>query len=274
MKDILLEIINNDKSYNKFATRYLCKSHPNLWQEILEQTKFLPTDAKPKQRVWHIINDVWEIPKCPITDKEVKWWENRYLETVDRSARATLLNKTGKTKNQTDEAKQKRKASNQKIIDAGLRKIPYLTEETKKLREEKKKKTFLKKYGVSNPSKSSIVRKKISDVQVKNGATPVHLRTLRNIYYDSVRYFTNVSWRENFDKINPTRLNRSEVDLDHIYSIHQGFKDNIPPYIIGHWTNLRMLDKKINYSKGKRCDKSKIQLFEDFFNSIPLDKIF
>ena len=51
MKNILLEIINNDNSYNKSATRYLYKSHPDLWQKILEQTNFLPYNAKPKQRI-------------------------------------------------------------------------------------------------------------------------------------------------------------------------------------------------------------------------------
>lgn len=81
-------------------------------------------------------------------------------------------------------------------------------------------------------------------------------------------YFTKATWRKEFDKINPTRLNRSEIDLDHIYSIQQGFRDNIPPFIIGHWTNLRMLEKTENYSKGMRCDKTQEQLFDDFFSAI------
>jgi hypothetical protein len=94
------------------------------------------------------------------------------------------------------------------------------------------------------------------------------LRSFRQLYYDKVVYFTKVSWREHFDKINPSRVNRSEMDLDHVYSIQQGFRDNIPPYIIGHWTNLRMLEKKKNYSKGMRCDKTVEQLFDDFFSNI------
>ena len=108
----------------------------------------------------------------------------------------------------------------------------------------------------------------MSDSQIKNGATPKHLRSLRQLYYDRVTYFTRLSWKEEFDKINPTKLNRSEVDLDHIYSIQQGFRDSIPPYIIGHWTNLRMLEKTENYSKGMRCDKTQEQLFNDFFSVI------
>lgn len=268
MKNILLDIITNDSSYNKSATRYLYKTHPDLWQDIVEKTNFLPYDSMPKQRIWHILNDVWKIPRCPITNLEVKWWENRYLETINRSAKATLSNKTGKTKNQTDAAKKKRVESNQKIIDAGLRKAPYLTEETKKIRVEKSKQTCLEKYGVKNGSQSILGRRKNSDAQIKNGATPKHLRSLRQLYYDRVIYFTKLSWKAEFDKINPTRLNRSKVDLDHIYSIQQGFRDGIPPYIIGHWTNLRMLDKKENYSKGMKCNKSQDQLFYDFFSTI------
>lgn len=268
MKHILLDIIASDASYNKSATRYLHKTHTELWEWIVEKTNFLPYDSMPKQRAWHVLNDVWEIPKCPITHLEVKWWENRYLETANRSARSSLLNKTGRTKNQTAAAKKKRVESNQKIINAGLRKAPYLTEETKKIRAEKSKQTCLAKYGVENGSQSILGRRKNSDAQIKNGATPKHLRSLRRLYYDRVIYFTRVSWKEDFDKINPTRLNRSEVDLDHIYSIQQGFRDNIPPYIIGHWTNLRMLGKTENYSKGKRCDKSQEHLFNDFFSMI------
>jgi hypothetical protein len=71
-----------------------------------------------------------------------------------------------------------------------------------------------------------------------------------------------------FDKINPQRLDRSSNALDHIYSIQQGFKDSIPPYIIGHWTNLRIISLVENSIKGMRCDKTPAELFEDFFNNI------
>ena len=79
MKDILLDIINNDTSYNKSATKMLKRTHPELWDEIMYATSFLPYEAKPKQRIWHILNDTYKIPVCPETGIEVKWHENRYL---------------------------------------------------------------------------------------------------------------------------------------------------------------------------------------------------
>ena len=267
MKNILLDIITNDTSYNKSATRYLYKTHSDLWQKILYKTTFLPPDAKPKQRIWHVLNEVWEIPKCPITGQEVKWWENRYFETANLSAKNKQQRIRGDFKNSfTDEVNEKRKQGNLRAVATGrkYRSKETYTEEQK----EKQRETFLKNYGVDNPSKHPVIRKKLSNANIANGATPKHLRSLRQLYYDQVVYFTRVSWKEEFDKINPTRLNRSEVDLDHIYSIQQGFRDSIPPYIIGHWTNLRMLSKTENYSKGMRCDKTQDRLFNDFFSTI------
>jgi hypothetical protein len=55
MKTILLNIISSDISYNKSATRYLYKTNPALWDQIVEKTNFLPYDSMPKQRVWHIL---------------------------------------------------------------------------------------------------------------------------------------------------------------------------------------------------------------------------
>jgi hypothetical protein len=267
MKNILLRIISNDTSYNKSATRYLYKTHPDLWEQIIEKTNFLPADAMPKQRVWHILNDVWAIPKCPIENIDLRWNEKAYLETSSKAARIKRQHLRGDFKDSfTDEINEKRRLGNLKAVKQGRK---YRSKETyTEHQKENQRKTFLKRYGVDNPSKHPIVRKKLSDANIANGATPKHLRSLRQLYYDKVVYFTKVSWREHFDKINPTRLNRSEIDLDHNYSIQQGFRDNIPPYIIGHWTNLRMLDKQKNYSKGMRCDKTKDELFNDFFSTI------
>jgi hypothetical protein len=107
MKNILTKILQDDTSYNKSATKMLKRTHPELWSEILDITSFLPDDAKPKQRIWHLMNDTYSIPKCPISGFEVKWVEYRYLETYNASARTTLLNLRGKLNNQSENAKKK-----------------------------------------------------------------------------------------------------------------------------------------------------------------------
>ena len=264
MKDILLKHINNDISYNKSFTRYMYKTHPDLWKQVLNKTTFLPDTAKPRQRVWHIVNEIWKRPTCPITNEITKWGDHSYATYSSRSAKATHLNLTGKLKNRGKDVDAKRRKTYNKRYAAGEiikvedRNIDYVkgVETTKQ--------TCMAKYGVTNGSKTLEARKKISDSHIKNGATPLHLRSSRRIYYDAVWLVTEQSWKDSFDKINPERINRSENALDHIYSIQQGFRDNIDPNIIGHWTNLRIITLSENSIKGMRCDKSKIRLLEDY----------
>lgn len=120
IKDVLLDIIDNDTTYNKSATRYLYKTHPDLWKEILDITSFLPVNAFPKQRVWHILNNVWEIPTCPVTGENVNWFENRYLKTKDRTSKTKLQHSRGDFKNNySSEINKKRKASNLEAVKRG-----------------------------------------------------------------------------------------------------------------------------------------------------------
>ena len=53
--------------------------------------------------------------------------------------------------------------------------------------------------------------------------------------------------------------------LDHIFSIFEGFYNNIPPYIIGNICNLRMIHYKINIRKHIHSDITKDELFNRFF---------
>lgn len=270
MKNTIKQIIESDTSYNKSATRYLYKSHPELWQQILSVTAFLPTDAKPKQRVWHILNDVYTRPVCPITGKNVRWCENRYLGTFNRSAKSRYLHKSGVYDHiYSDDLVRKRKNAVQESFKSGKAKPHKWTQEEINSRYEKIKETMLKKYGVVSNLVLKENKEKEYQTKVKKGLiTPKEHRSLRSIYYAEVKKITTENWIKHFDKINPKQLNRSKFNLDHVFSIQEGFRKSIPPYIIGHWTNLQMLPPSENSSKGMRCDKSHEQLLEDFFNNI------
>jgi len=272
MKSILQDIIDNDTSYNKSATKMLKKTHPELWADIVNATAFLPATAKPKQRIWHILNNTYEIPLCPETGVEVKWHENRYFKysdfTTGRKAVGKLLENTIKGNNHwRKQDPEKSKKANNKFVEnlvKGNHKPWNERNRDQKAYAKKSKQTCLTKYGVDNPSKTKEVKEKIYQQAVARGCTPREERSLRRLYYDAVWKVTEASWQNHFDAINPTRLNRTYNALDHIYSIQQGFRDCIPPYIVGHWTNLRVISLSENGIKGMRCDKTKEQLFEDF----------
>lgn len=267
MKNILFDIIDKDTSYNKSATRYLYKTHPDLWNQIVEKTSFLPDTALAKQRVWHVLNDVWSIPTCPITGQQVKWWENRYLKTFDRSSKTQWQHTRGDfTDLYSKEKNEKRRISNLNAVKRGRK---YRSKETyTEQQKQRNRQTCLLRYGVPNGGQSQLARQKVADARIRNGATPRHLRSLRRLYYDAVWKFTEMSWKDHFDMINPKRINRSQNALDHIYSIQQGFRDSIPPYVIGHWTNLRIITLSENSVKGMQCGKTQDKLFKDFFNNL------
>lgn len=269
MRDFLTQLIENDYSYNKSATRYLYKTHPAIWQEIKSATDFLPSNAKAKQRVWHILNDVYYRPTCPETGEYVQWWENRYLKFINQNAAGRYRNKMGFNKTQTPEAQKKRRETILEGYRSGKRKTPDYSEEFIKYRSEKSKQAIFEKYGVHTTLLLPEVREKQHATRVATGQwTPKNEKESRQIYYEAVVRLTKLSWLAHFDKINPERLDRSEWDLDHVYSIQAGFRNSIPPYVIAHWTNLRMLEPSKNYSKGMRCDKSLVKLYEDFFGTV------
>ena len=254
MKEKLIQFLSNQpENYNKSATRYLYKKEPELWRWILESTSFLPDNAKPKQRIWHIIHDKFVVPTCPVTGEPVKWWENRYLTYSSRSAKAkspsvvakrmkTYIEKTGYT------------AWNSKSNVSG---------------HEKFKTTVLKNWGVENPAQNETIKQKVLDTKIKNGVCRTEEeKSALEIYMSQVENFTKDSWYYSYSRINPDGLERGkEYHLDHIYSRKEGFDNNVPPEVIGHWTNLRLLPAKLNNGKSAGCDKTIEKLYEDYYNN-------
>lgn len=268
MKATLINLIENDTSYNKSVTRYLYLKQPDLWHAIVYITDFLPADAMPKQRVWHILNDIYTRPTCPVTGLYVKWFENRYLEYIDQRAKMLKMNWDGRLVNShTQESNAKKVKAIKEGIASGRLTKKVWTEEESKARYVKIKESIQDTYGVDHVMRLPEFREKAYQTGVANGTViPREEREPKELYYNAVKRLTVISWNTHFNDINPEWLDRSKYDLDHNFSIFEGFKQGIPPYIIAHWTNLRMLEPKLNSSKGARCDKTKEQLFEDFFN--------
>lgn len=274
MKIILETLLADDNSYNKSLTRYLYKTHPELWIQILDATSFLPKNAKPKQRIWHILNEQYSIPLCPITGHELKWKEKDYLRFSSIEAKnkgiGKILSKstTGNHWRKKDPAKSKK--ANEKFsarLNKGEHK-PW-AERNRNYTEilAAARKTWMEKYGVDNPSKSPSIKQKLSKAALSR--TSNLERSDIEKYYIEVKLETNKNWYKYFHIINPNKIQRSrDWHLDHIYSISEGFKNNIPPEIIGHWTNLRLIPKIANSSKGAECHKTKEQLYEDYYEEI------
>lgn len=272
VRDTLLEIVGREKF--RATLRWLHRSNPELWVEVMQLTSFLPDTASAPQRVWHIVNEMNYIPKCRISNDLLKWADfNRgYCETASRSAKTIVQHIRGDfIDNYNEEINQKRSASNKQAAERGRKyrdKSTYTEESLVKA-----KATCIAKYGVDNYRKSKEARqlaaKLVYERYLANGGIPREQRGAREQYYDAVAYYTNESWVNHFDKINPSRIERGpENHLDHIYSRAEGYKNGIDPQIIGHWTNLRIIPFKQNSSKRDRCDKTIERLMEDYHQGV------
>jgi len=80
-----------------------------------------------------------------------------------------------------------------------------------------------------------------------------------------VNRFTNQALKESKDQIDPTNvLFKNNYTLDHRFSKFEGFKQNVPPEIIGSKWNLEPLVKSKNSSKGVKCSITLEELLQLF----------
>jgi len=81
-------------------------------------------------------------------------------------------------------------------------------------------------------------------------------------YRIEVNYLTNKSFHKYYKQINPNNLKRGkEYNIDHIYSVANGFENNVSVEIIANPLNLQMLPAKENISKKDRSDMTKEELY-------------
>ena len=85
-------------------------------------------------------------------------------------------------------------------------------------------------------------------------------------YKEYVDRLTNVNFCKYYYYINPNKFERAyeKYHLDHIYSISEGFKNNINPKIIANPYNLQMLWWKDNICKNGTSDVTKEELTKGY----------
>lgn len=84
-------------------------------------------------------------------------------------------------------------------------------------------------------------------------------------YRRSVINATKQSYKNHLERINLSNLPRGKGwELDNRYSVAEGFKNNVDPKIIGHWTNLDLINDAANASKWTKCSITLDQLLENY----------
>ena len=79
------------------------------------------------------------------------------------------------------------------------------------------------------------------------------------------KYKDDIKKLDNFEKRG--HANKGMYHLDHKFSVIEGFKQNIPPYIIGHINNLEMLIGRNNLVKNRKCSIDKDVLIDSILGN-------
>jgi len=126
-------------------------------------------------------------------------------------------------------------------------------------------KTMIKKYGTKNISNS----KHFYDIMVAKGKiVKKEDKSDYQMYKHEVLKISksqNVTVLNNYDKRGRVDLKENAYHLDHMYSISEGFKNNIPPYIIGNICNLEFIPAVKNCAKQEECSHDKEELLIKYF---------
>lgn len=128
----------------------------------------------------------------------------------------------------------------------------------------KSKETSLQKYGVDNYSKT----KEFQDFLVTSGLKndPLKLDELSG-YYNTVKNYTERSFRKYKHVLCKTFPRSTNYNLDHIYSICEGYKNKIDPKIIGSIVNLQILPHAVNKQKNAQSWIA-IERLLDLYNNL------
>lgn len=131
----------------------------------------------------------------------------------------------------------------------------------------KRRATCMEKFSGPSPMSSKdvylAVTTKRNATLSKKFSNEINGRTFKQ-YSASVRYHTNKTYKQYKHIIDPDSLRSFDLVLDHIYSVYDGFLNDVPVDVISHWSNLNLISRKENSSKHCKSWKTLEQLYEDY----------
>jgi Ni/Co efflux regulator RcnB len=135
---------------------------------------------------------------------------------------------------------------------------------------DKRKQKSLDKYGVDNVSKADSIKEFLSErrseywhqVYSEKNFTLNGLTRLQ--YSHRCHQYANTQYQRYRDMLDPEYKRGKHWHLDHIYSVTDGFLNDVPINVISDVSNLRVISDKDNYKKHKKSEKTLAELYEGF----------
>jgi hypothetical protein len=138
---------------------------------------------------------------------------------------------------------------------------------------EKRKQKALAKYGVDNVSKAESIKMDLSKqrsdywktIYSEKNFTTDGLSRLQ--YSHRCHQYANTQYQRYKNILDPHNKRGKHWHVDHIYSVTDGFLNDVPVNIISDITNLRLISDTDNYRKHKKSEKTLEELFQGFNQS-------
>ena len=167
IKELFTKYNNNYQSIKSCLSKNV-----ELKNKIMTNTQYLPLSSNFSQRLFHLINDLYKLPKCYCNkDCSFLGFTKGYSKFCGRvCARKSNIIINQKLSN-TEEAKEKKKET--LLNKYGVENIFQVEEiknkikEQRDLIEEKRKQTNIEKYGYEQPSKNESVKEKIKQTNIE-----------------------------------------------------------------------------------------------------------
>lgn len=274
-KEELYEYFTSDNlSGKKCNEKWISKNNRSLYNSIINWcNNTIISNVEFKRKVFHYINELLEIPTCLTCGGDVKYKRiadgySQYCSNKCSKTSEKYYNNWRKTWKENN--------SNGKSIEKRMQTLKerYGSDFINVIKDNRKK-SMLNKYGVENSFQiESVKQKRRSTLKGKYGNesfnNPDKTKKTRiknktqiddSFVNDFIAYKiivvnrTHTIYRNNIEKINPNNLKRGKKNyhIDHIYSIKQGYINNIPISIITHPCNLHLIDYKENLLKQDSC---------------------
>ena len=133
-----------------------------------------------------------------------------------------------------------------------------------------RRKKALAKYGVDNVSKADSIKKILAEQRSEYWAEVYKTKKFtadgltRYQYGRRCHQYAETQYHRHQQQIDPEGKRSKHWHVDHIYSVTDGFLNDVPVNVISDISNLRLISDTDNYAKHKKSEKNLDQLYEDY----------
>lgn len=263
-------------SHNKAKSHFT--KNIKLMNALTNRTSYLGINVKFTERCFHVLHDLNSVPLCNMChNHEVKYGIWSYTMTCSKECghklkaknSAATMSKNGTYARIGEEHKLRMaepvmKSKHSRALIKALN-TPDITGIAPKTKAAKSLSKTLKDNPQIHKNREPKRRKTMEHsgkwitIEQMDAAIAYRLRV------HAVTMSQPLNILPNFEKRGPSTKEYSDNHhIDHIFSVSEGFRLNIPPEIIGHLCNLRMIHHLENVKKNSKSDIDQYELLRRY----------